>query len=844
MDLDDETLRAAIAARGWVLPLVQSHQPAASALATESTGSIVPAALQDVPSTEPAVLAQPNALTSKRLKATAPAHRPNIFFHTNQPAQPSVTASPSVMSTPSHNPAPGLTPASVTPATTSQPVSAPASATTQAATSIKPTIAARSLSAVRSTASARTARRAVSGAPLGASRPIRHTTPSLSQPNSRSATPVLSEPAQNEPDEAELTAGELAVLRREAMHIVSAGANIEVRYIGDEPPRQKGVRATAVKLDELIGLTSNMESTVRSIVKLSLKRTPGVDMRFTITKQPDRHAVTRAIGLIVPFIPTFQPYKAHDYWPLRIIAARLLRHSADAYQSQNTRPKDTEGERAADEQEVANTGEVETGSSVHKEDPAARTAPDRDITTAPAGTVATAPVSPVTTAPAGDALAAFTGDATGVPAFPVATAVAVAAAAAPATPTPATTLTPITAPAPAPVASCASSERIAPMVSGASVVAKHSAIHSRNIAQLTQDVGHMSVDDPPHAANEEEEDLGPFQLPAELTRTAQPQPSTMSPEPVSTPEPQVSFDPTHSPPRPEPSITINSTATSTATSRSISKATSTVTAPGIPTSRTSPQRSGVPVGSRTPTSPVQHTASPPRAPQTPRRPTNPRPSDPTSPDVFAQLRNVMGSLNKDQLKHIPDHLKNVLFMIKKVNPSDVPLDDDAVLAAATPKNDATRPPPYQSDPDNDMDVSSGLSEVSEDGRGLQTGSNPMDIDDESGAAPGKRTRKPKPKPAKAAKGTKVVNDATSSAGAKRGAKKADSAEPAAGKKNNRRKDETNGVAGSSSQGAPNNPGSEQAAQPSRRATRQNSAQHLGNAAATSAPAARKKRPGK
>ncbi|QRW06968.1 hypothetical protein RhiLY_05967 [Ceratobasidium sp. AG-Ba] len=657
------------------------------------------------------------------------------------------------MSTPSHNPAPGLTPASVTPATTSQPVSAPASATTQVATSIKPAIAARSLSAVVQLRPLGLLG-ALSRARLLVPPPYSPYYPSLSQPNSRSATPVLSEPAQNEPDEAELTAGELA------------------------PPRQKGVRATAVKLDELIGLTSNMESTVR-IVKLSLKRTPGVDMRFTITKQPDRHAVTRAIGLIVPFIPTFQPYKAHDYWPLRIIAARLLRHSADTYQSQNTRPKDTEGERAADEQEVANTGEVETGSSVHKEDPAARTAPDRDITTAPAGTVATAPVSPVTTAPAGDLWLPLLVTLRECLLF-LLPLLLLLPLPAPATPTPATTLTPITAlplllsllARPANVSHLWSLEP----PSSPSTLRSIPAISHNSHRTLD-----MSVDDPPHAANKEEEDLGPFQLPAELTRTAQPQPSTMSPEPVSTPEPQVSFDPTH------PLV------------QSHLLPSTRQLPPRLPHGPSQRLRLLLPLqvfqllahrlnalasqfGSRTPTSPVQHTASPPRAPQTPRRPTNPRPSDPTSPDVFAQLRNVMGSLNEDQLKHIPDHLKNVLFMIKKVNPSDIPLDNDAVLAAATPKNDATRPPPYQSDPDNDMDVSSGLSEVSEDGRGLQTGSNPMDIDDESGAAPGKRTRKPKPNWQRRQRVRRC-------------------AEPAAGKKNNR-KDETNGVAGSSSQGAP------------------------------------------
>ncbi|QRV96869.1 hypothetical protein RhiJN_24887 [Ceratobasidium sp. AG-Ba] len=109
------------------------------------------------------------------------------------------------------------------------------------------------------------------------------------------------------------------------------------------------------------------------------------------------------------------------------------------------------------------------------------------------------------------------------------------------------------------------------------MVSKDAAAADDLVADLTHDFDDMRVDSSTQKANEEE-DLGPFNLPSSLTDPVQNQPS---PQPS-----QLAASPNHTaaeaPAQPTSPVTINSTATSTATSRSISKATSNVTMALVP----------------------------------------------------------------------------------------------------------------------------------------------------------------------------------------------------------------------------------------------------------------------
>ncbi|QRV96870.1 hypothetical protein RhiJN_24888 [Ceratobasidium sp. AG-Ba] len=88
-------------------------------------------------------------------------------------------------------------------------------------------------------------------------------------------------------------------------------------------------------------------------------------------------------------------------------------------------------------------------------------------------------------------------------------------------------------------------------------------------------------------------------------------------------------------------------------------------------------------------------------------------------------------LSKEQLAHFPESFRVALGLAETTDNSEAPLGHNATLATS-PSRTVTRPPPYQSDLENNMDASSGLSGASEDEMGLQTDPDAMDIDEKPG----------------------------------------------------------------------------------------------------------------
>ncbi|QRW13659.1 hypothetical protein RhiLY_12658 [Ceratobasidium sp. AG-Ba] len=738
MEIDYETLRRLAAAQGWTLQPAPT-QPTSNA---EHATSIQPTNTREAAlgtqeasttgqdgTTQLSVAAPPSV--PGRIRASAPS-RPVAFGRSTPSVQPCPTAA-SPTSTPPVDPPSATPPTSVLNSTLP-----PALATTTCTDLGAP----RSSSAIRTTSSTRVARRTASGAPIGASANPRPATPvPAASPASTTAPTDL---AIYEPTASEISAAETAVLAREVSRIKFRSAPIKIKFIGEEPRRKKGVRQTQVKVEEYLDVDRKMMDTIRSIMKLVLSRTPGVDMRETINNQPIKSSVMRAVKHTAQLIPEFQVYADYDYWPLEIIAARILRTSADNYQKANKRGGDQKLQE--DDVEQASTGM------------------DQESKAAPASSAQSWADTP---------------------------------------PTSTTSETP--------QAPLVATESSVPSSIPHAAVSKDSETVDEVIANLTNNFDDMCVEGPAREPNEADEDLGPFTLPADLTGPARPLSL------LSRPSASPTCAPPEVPAQPTSPITINSTATSTATSRSISKATSNVTATVAPNPTTTSQ----PVPTPVPTLAQAATATP--------RPTR-RLQDQVAatPAIYDEIRKLKEmKLTKEQLAHFPESFRAALGLVGDPNDNPMPLERDPGLSASS-LGTVARPPPYESDPDNDMDASSGLSEPSEDDKGLRTDPEAMDIDDETGPATkgAKGRKKTKCSSGQAGKGKKP-------AGGRRGAKATDEgAAPA--------------VAGSSRQpargGVSPEQQSDQVDQPSRRSTRQNGTQHAsGNTGATSAPAAPKKK---
>ncbi|QRV96868.1 hypothetical protein RhiJN_24886 [Ceratobasidium sp. AG-Ba] len=300
MDMDEETFHKIAAAKGWTL-LLASAQPTLNI--KQATSS------QPANDPEPSPCAQVNAPTGQdgaselnvsappfvpsQIRASAPP-RPTAFSRSASSAQPRPSIAP---------PRPALSPSIASPADNSPAGTSPASAPVPTPSPAPVTTAAtgpaqaQSSSFVQTTLSTRVARRTASGAPIGALANFHPATPAPAAPPAISAT--------NEPSAAEISAVEAALLA--------------------------WVREIQVKVEKYLGVDKKMMKTIPATTKLVLSRCPDVDMRETFKNQPIKSAVTRALKLTAKLMPEFQVYAKYNYWPLEIIAARILWNSANKY---------------------------------------------------------------------------------------------------------------------------------------------------------------------------------------------------------------------------------------------------------------------------------------------------------------------------------------------------------------------------------------------------------------------------------------------------------------------------------------------------------------------------------
>ena len=121
--------------------------------------------------------------------------------------------------------------------------------------------------------------------------------------------------------------------------------------------------------------------------------------------------------------------------------------------------------------------------------------------------------------------------------------------------------------------------------------------------------------------------------------------------------------------------------------------------------------------------------TPPAAPSTPARQSQVK--DAVTPGLLKGLWKIKDRVLTDaQLRHLPEATRAAILALQNLKPGDIPLDHEALLAVSPAKNNGSRPPPYESDPENLIGESetSGLSDASEPAKGLETDPEDMEVD--------------------------------------------------------------------------------------------------------------------
>ncbi|QRV91908.1 hypothetical protein RhiJN_19926 [Ceratobasidium sp. AG-Ba] len=560
----------------------------------------------------------------------------------------------------------------------------PTSATQPLATTQSTT--AQSTAPSRSTTSSRAVRLNVSNGPLAGSRSNRPSTGSLAVQDVDGTNPP--QPRPKIPILRKLTITESKTLQRQLVQLRSGGRTIDLKFIGLKPASLKGSHTKVSQIRTELGLSDKDYDVVRDITKYALEHTPGIDMSQTSTKQMVDDLIDAAVEQVLLALPEFGPYKMFGNWPLKLIASKVLRNTTNGFKSR-ARPKKPKAEKQESEhqefeRQESEHQEPEHQEPTHQEFKHQEPAPHQESTNrepehqdflpqqsdrAP-GIPKSVPRNP-------NPQEYKHADTPGSPTSNGATDAI------------------INATTGRPTGTCASPtrNRHAPAISPTARLG--------DVAALAKDVNDMSLDIT--GACDNEVDPSPFSLPPDLSGTPK-RPSAMDIEPD--PAPVSLFTP--SSPAQSTYITINSTATATATTRSVSKATSMVSAPRIPVS---------PKGSNTPS--------------------RSQDSLPISPSVFAKIQDLRRALSKSQRSRLAPAVQKMMSALEDMNSNGLPIDPRAVLAATPSKHDASRPPPYSEpvfDPDGDEGDASELSNAPEGKEGLITDTEDMEVDEVVGTS--------------------------------------------------------------------------------------------------------------
>ncbi|KAG8726392.1 hypothetical protein FRC11_000232, partial [Ceratobasidium sp. 423] len=102
-----------------------------------------------------------------------------------------------------------------------------------------------------------------------------------------------------------------------------------IKYV-ERPPGTPGkAPPRGFHTGDVLGLTRSAYALLMEIVDTTLKETPGIDMRRTITNQKTKSAVTDAKLKLVARIPVFRVYEDDGYWPLDCLIFAALKSSKD-----------------------------------------------------------------------------------------------------------------------------------------------------------------------------------------------------------------------------------------------------------------------------------------------------------------------------------------------------------------------------------------------------------------------------------------------------------------------------------------------------------------------------------
>ncbi|QRW06032.1 hypothetical protein RhiLY_05031 [Ceratobasidium sp. AG-Ba] len=396
---------------------------------------------------------------------------------------------------------------------------------------------------------------------------------------------------------------------------------------------------------KFIGLKPDYDI-VRDIMKYALEHTPGIDMSQTSTKQMVEDLIDAAVEQVLLALPEFEPYKMFE--------AKSEKRESECQESELQESEHQESEHQGFEHQEA-----------EHQDFAHQDFMPQQSDQAP-GIPKLMPRNPNPQAyKDANAFSNGTSDAT----------------------IDATTRTPTV-----PYASPTPKQQAQAIVPTARL---------GNVAALAKDVNDMSLD--VTGACNNDDNPSPFSLPPDLAGAPK-WPSAMDmgpdPAPVSSFTPSTPAQPTH--------VMIHSTATATATARSVSKATSTVSAPRIPTS---PRGSNTPLGSRD--------------------------NVPISPSVLRKVQDLRLALSASQRSRLPPTVQKMISALEDLDSNGLPIDAQAVLAATPSKHDASRPPPYSEpdfNPDGDEDDASELSDAPSHKGGLNTDMEDMEVDEVVGTS--------------------------------------------------------------------------------------------------------------
>ncbi|KAG9120133.1 hypothetical protein FRC07_004506 [Ceratobasidium sp. 392] len=481
--------------------------------------------------------------------APPPRSAPLTRLNTSTPLNPQTWQAGFVLSTAPVSPS--TTPssfASSTATTQSTPLqsTAPAQPAAPAPQPVAP--APQPVAPVQSTAPAR---RAVSGPGSLAAARRNHRAAAQSAPQSEGKLdPLLAH--------RKLNMHELTELCHELTRVLELLDPFDIPYIGSKP---KGKRMIAIDVQALLGLTDEGYDCIQEIVKRALQRTPGINMTLTYTQQVSRMLIIRAHKQVMAVMPGFKAYVIHNYWPLDVVAHKVLHVSTGGYQSRA---------RAKENHIAARAAQANPESEVPGEHAELVTQPEVQPTTP----------SEVPSDPAGASVAPNN----------------IAGPTAPNNPTGPATPNDLAGPAD-PVAPDSAPAGPTTLTGSAPVNTAEN-----DLMDITRSFRQMAVDPD---QSEDEEDAGPFSLPPELSR---PNPNqTSSPHGELAPPPALATPLRRSncqaAAQPNPSsINVSSTVNATSTLRSVSKANSKVT---------TTVTSAPPAAAQTPTrKPAKQTMSP------------------------------------------------------------------------------------------------------------------------------------------------------------------------------------------------------------------------------------------